>query len=73
MKQSIFDFVCWLAAGILFLLSVGLALAVSWAVVALFIWLICLCLALPFNLLWATGIWLVILLIKMLFGKARGE
>nr|DAE60793.1 MAG TPA: hypothetical protein [Caudoviricetes sp.] len=73
MKQRISDFFCWLAAGLVYLLLVGLALAITWAVVTFFVWLICLCFDLPFNLLYATGIWLVIVLIKILFRKARGE
>lgn len=46
--------------------------ATSWAVICGLLKLITLCLDLPFSLSVATGIWLVICLIKLIFGRKGG-
>lgn len=58
--------------GIIILLVLG-GLAVSWGVVVGFIKLICMCFSWNFNLLIATGIWLVFCLINLLLSpRSRG-
>lgn len=46
-----------------------LPIAISWAAVVFILWLICLCFALPFNLLYATGVWLLIILVSSVFRR----
>ena len=48
-----------------------LALAISWAVTAGIIWLICLCFDWAFSLLIATGVWLVMLLLSNTFKSSK--
>lgn len=52
-----------------------LAIALSWAVVSVFYWLITLCFGLECTLAHCTGIWLAILLASMVFGTTgvKGE
>lgn len=49
------------------LLILALCYAISWAATVGIIYLITLCFALEFNLLIATGIWLVVCLLKAIF------
>lgn len=51
--------------------TIGLiiAAAISWAITIGLVYLICLCFSWQFNLLVATGIWLVLILLKSIFGK----
>ena len=42
---------------------------ISWLVTCGIIYLICLCFGLGFNLLYATGIWFLICLLKWIFGE----
>lgn len=46
-----------------------IGLAISWAITAGLVCLVCLCFSWQFNLLWATGIWLILCLVKAVFGK----
>ena len=50
---------------ILALLGIG----IYWGITVLSIYLICLCFSLKFSLLVATGIWLVIIILKSIFKK----
>lgn len=43
--------------------------AISWLVTCGIIYLICLCFGWGFNLLYATGIWFIICLLKNIFSK----
>lgn len=55
--------------GILLIIVSLLALALSWIVTCVIIKLITLCFGVAFSWLIATGIWLVFLLLKLVFGK----
>ena len=55
--------------GILLISVSLLALALSWIVTCVIIKLITLCFGVAFSWLIATGIWLVFLLLKSVFGK----
>ena len=55
--------------GILLIIVSLLALAFSWIVTCVIIKLITLCFGVAFSWLIATGIWLVFLLLKSVFGK----
>lgn len=55
-----------LAIGVVILI-VALLYALSWIITCGLIWLICLCFHWTFNWLTATGIWLVILILKSIF------
>lgn len=67
------DFLMIAAGCLLTLLAVVLPFIVSWGVIVLLLWLISLCFAVSFNLLYATGIWLFILLIRVIFGKRSSK
>lgn len=43
--------------------------AIAWAITVGLVYLVCLCFSWQFNLLWATGIWLILCLVKAVFGK----
>ena len=45
-------------------LLTALGFGISWCITAGIIYLICLCFNLTFNILIATGIWLIIILVK---------
>lgn len=47
--------------------------AVSWAICIGLIKLITICFAWNFNLLYATGIWLIFVLIKGVFSSSKGK
>lgn len=55
--------------GILLIIVSLLALVLSWIVTCVIIKLITLCFGVAFSWLIATGIWLVFLLLKSVFGK----
>lgn len=55
---------------VILLFIVGYAL--SWATTVGLVYLVCLCFALKFSLLKATGIWLVLCLLWWFFGKKGG-
>jgi hypothetical protein len=55
--------------GILLIIVSLLALALSWIVTCVIIKLITLCFGVAFSWLIATGIWLVFLLLRSVFGK----
>lgn len=40
---------------------------ISWAITAGVVWLVCLCFGLTFKWAWATGVWLILTLIKCAF------
>lgn len=46
-----------------------IGLAISWAITAGLVYLVCLCFSWQFNLLWATGIWLILCSVKAFFEK----
>lgn len=48
------------------LLTIVLCYAVSWAITIGILYLICLCFSWKFSLLIATGVWLILCLIKLL-------
>ena len=50
-----------------------IGLAISWTITAGLVYLVCLCFSWQFNLLWATGIWLILCLVKAVFGKGGAE
>ena len=56
-----------------FIIGIIIALALSWAITVGLIYLICLCFPWQFNLLVATGIWLIMIILKMVFGGKGGE
>jgi hypothetical protein len=59
---------------ILGLIVIALILVVSWAITIGVIWLICLCFSWEFNLLIATGIWLILMLLSSVFGgRSKSE
>ena len=61
-------------AFILGLIVIALILAVSWAITIGVIWLICLCFSWEFNLLIATGVWLILVLLSSVFGgRSKSE
>lgn len=41
-----------------------IAYALSWGITCFLIWLVTLCFGLDFSLIWATGIWLIIIILK---------
>ena len=56
-----------------FIIGVIIGLALSWAITIGLIYLICLCFSWQFNLLVATGIWLIMIILKSIFGGKGGE
>lgn len=59
----------WLLAAIIIISCA----AVSWGLTCLLVWAICSCLGFPFDLLQATGIWLIIMLIEHIAGAFRKD
>lgn len=59
--------------GLLIVLIVVWSLAISWAITVGLIYLITLCFPVNFSLLYATGIWLILLFIKQVFAKGGGD
>ena len=57
---------------LLILLGYVLGYALSWAITIGLIYLICLCFSWQFNLLIATGVWLILCLLKLLFPGGKG-
>lgn len=53
------------------ILAIGYVL--SWAITVGLVYLICFCFSLEFNLLIATGIWLVLCSLKLLFPSKGGK
>lgn len=56
---------------IIFILTIVFAIVLGWAITCGLIKLITLCFGLKFNLLVATGIWLVLLLLKDVFSNKQ--
>ena len=52
-------------------LTILLSFTLSWGVTVGIIYLICMCFTLEFSLLIATGIWLVIMLLRGVFGGSK--
>ena len=48
-----------------------LLMVIGWATTAGIIWLICLCFGWSFDLLFATGVWLVLLLLLGCFTRSK--
>lgn len=57
---------------ILIILIISMLYLISWAVICGLLKLITLCLHLPFSLRIATGIWLIICLIELVFERRGG-
>lgn len=55
------------------IITVIAALAISWGIVVGIIKLITLCFGWEFSLLGATGIWLIMMLVKMVFGGFKKD
>ena len=55
------------------IIAVIVAMAISWGIVVGIIKLITLCFGWEFSLLGATGIWLIMVLIKMVFGGSKKD
>lgn len=55
------------------IIAVALGSAISWGVICLAVWLICLCFGLTFNILHATGIWIALLIIKGVFRSTKSK
>ena len=55
------------------IVAVIVAMAISWGIVVGIIKLITLCFGWEFSLLGATGIWLIMVLIKMVFGGSKKD
>lgn len=62
-----------IVTAILVILLLAVMYATSWAIVCGLLKLITMCLDLPFSLSVATGIWLIICLIKFIFGRGRSK
>ena len=62
-----------IVTAILVILLLAVMYATSWAIVCGLLKLITMCLDLPFSLSVATGIWLIICLIKFIFWRGRSE
>lgn len=62
-----------IVTAVLVVLLLAVMYATSWAIVCGLLKLITMCLDLPFSLSVATGIWLIICLIKLVFGRSGGK
>ena len=58
---------------ILVILVIALIAGISWGVVSFFVWLICLCFGIKFTFLIATGVWLILFLLCLVFGKSSNS
>lgn len=58
---------------IVVILVMGILYALSWALSMALFYLVCLCFSWEFNWLIATGIWLVLCIIKLIFGGKTKE
>lgn len=68
MKKKLFEkFGTGLLAVLLVILIIAIAYFISWAVTVGIIYLICLCFGIEFKLLIATGIWLIVCILKSIF------
>ena len=56
-----------------FILIMAVGYAISWAIITGIIYLICFCFGIKFNLLIATGIWLVLCIVKAIFKTQRSD
>lgn len=59
--------------GLVFIIAMVLGYALSWAVVVGIIKLITMCFSIGFSLPIATGIWLILCLLKLVFHKSEGR
>ena len=55
------------------IIAVIAAIVISWGIVVGIIKLITLCFGWEFSLLGATGIWLIMMLVKMVFGGSKKD
>lgn len=55
------------------ILLIAIICGISWSIVSGFVWLICLCFGIQFNFLISTGIWLILLLLNLVFGKNSSD
>ena len=62
-----YKFICIVAT----ILAVLVILALSWGVTCGVVYLICLCFDLTFKWAWATGIWLIMFLVKACVGGTK--
>lgn len=58
---------------LLVIFIIVLMCGLSWSIVSGFVWLICLCFGIQFNFLISTGIWLILLLLNLVFGKNSSD
>lgn len=59
----------FILCAVLTVLAFALILALSWAITVGIVYLICMIFGLQFKLIIATGIWLIMILIKSAFGR----
>ena len=59
--------------GLVFIIAMVLGYALSWAVVVGIIKLITMCLSIGFSLTIATGVWLILCLLKLVFHNSEGR
>ena len=53
------------------LIVVGILYALSWAITMVLFALVCLCFSWEFNWLIATGIWIIICILKLIIGRTE--
>ena len=59
--------------GLVFIIAMVLGYALSWAVVVGIIKLITMCFSIGFSLPIATGVWLILCLLKLVFHNSEGR
>lgn len=59
--------------GLVFIIAIVLGYALSWAMFVGIIKLITLCFSISFSLPIATGVWLILCLLKLVFHKSEGR
>ena len=59
----------WIVAGVLAILIIAALYGISWAIICGLLKLIAFCFGIGFRLSIATGIWLIICLIQLIFGR----
>lgn len=69
MKKVFANIVGGVGSIIIALIIIAVLCGISWAIVSGFVWLICLCFSIEFNFLISTGVWLILFLLNLVFGK----
>lgn len=70
MKKVFANIVGGVGSIIIALIIIAVLCGISWAIVSGFVWLICLCFGIEFNFLISTGVWLILFLLNLVFGKS---